>query len=256
MQSILEIRDIGLRFGGIQVLNDVSFQVGSDELVALIGPNGAGKSSLLNCISGFYRPHKGRIDFNRQALTGETVHSIARKGVVRTFQGNQLFLELSVVDNLMVSRHRHLRYNLIDAFLWWQKPRREEAREREAVERILEFLKLEAYRHAVVASLPYGLRKRVDLGRALALDPRLILLDEPMAGMNVEEKEDLARFVIDIREAWKVPVVLVEHDMGVVMDLADRVVVLHHGTKIADAPPAAVQLDDGVIAAYLGRGKS
>lgn len=249
---MLELAHVTLRFGGVKALSDVSLQVHDDELVSLIGPNGAGKSSLLNCISGFYRYQQGDIRFGGEVLGGLSVHEVTRRGVVRTFQGTQLFTNLTVVDNLMVARHARLGYHIGDAFLWWSRAKRAEARERTAVEEVIEFLGIEPYRNATVGSLAYGIRKRVDLGRALAMEPRILMLDEPMAGLNIEEKEDVARFILDIREAKHIPVVLIEHDMKVVMDISDRIVVLNFGNVIATGTPTAVLADPAVQAAYLG----
>jgi len=252
LTAILQVQDVELRFGGITALQAISLQIQEGELLALIGPNGAGKSSLVNCISGFYRPTGGEISYEGRRITGQPVHEVAKNGVARTFQGTQLFSSLTVVETLMVARDSRFTYGLAAAFAWTARCRAEEERERGRIEEIIEFLQIEPYRHQKVGTLPYGVRKRVDLGRALALEPRLLMLDEPMAGMNQEEKEDLARFIIDIRETRGTSMLLIEHDMGVVMDLADRVAVLHAGAKIADASPAAVQSDPAVIAAYLG----
>ena len=249
---VLRAEGITLRFGGVTALSDVSIEVRPDEMLAIIGPNGAGKSSLLNVLSGFYRPQQGRVQYEGRDMLGRAVHAIARDGVVRTFQGTHLFSNMSVLDNILIGRFGHMRSSLAQAFFYFPWTQREEARHREVVENIVEFLEIENIRHRPVGSLGYGLRKRVDLGRALAMEPKVLLMDEPMAGMNTEEKEDLARFIIDVREARRIPVVLVEHDMGVVMDLADRVAVLDFGCKIADATPAQVQADSAVIQAYLG----
>lgn len=253
-RAVLCARGITLQFGGIRALDGVSVDIGSDELVAVIGPNGAGKSSLLNCFSGFYRPRNGSIAFDGAELIGRSVHQIARAGLARTFQGTHIFSSMTVIENIMIGRHMHMRSSVLDAFVHFGRARSEEFRHREVVEEIIELLEMEAIRHRPVGTLGYGQRKRVDLGRALAQEPKVLLMDEPMAGMNAEEKEDLARFILDVREARGLPVVLVEHDMGVVMDLADRVVVLDFGRKIADDTPTEVQRSPAVLKAYLGEG--
>jgi branched-chain amino acid transport system ATP-binding protein len=249
---MLHAQHLHLSFGGTAVLQDVSFDVQRGEIRAIIGPNGAGKTSLLNCISGFYRPDRGTIRFREQELTETPPHRIARLGVARTFQNIALYTGLSALDNLLAARHVHMKQSSLASLLYWGPARREEVTHRRAVEEIIDFLEMTPIRKAPVGSLPYGLRKRVELGRALALEPELLLLDEPMAGMNVEEKEDMARFILDVHERWGATVVLIEHDMGLVMDISDRVLVLDFGRVIADGPPNAVREDEGVIAAYLG----
>jgi len=250
----MQALNVRLQFGGVVALNNVSLEIRDDELLAIIGPNGAGKSSLMNCLSGFYRPSAGQVLLGGSDIRALPVHRIAQMGLARTFQGTHIFSGMTVVENLMVGRHIHMHSSLAQAFVYFGAAQREEIEHREKVEEIIELLEIESIRHQPVGSLGYGLRKRVDLGRALAQDPKILLMDEPMAGMNSEEKEDMARFILDVREAARIPVVLVEHDMGVVMDLADRIAVLDFGAKIAEGTPQQMQRDPAVLKAYLGEG--
>lgn len=267
---ILKVDNIHLSFGGTVALNDVSFDVKQGEIRAIIGPNGAGKTSLLNSMSGFYRPQKGQIVFDghRQGVPAGVVYDtaaqgyqmtqvppyrVAQLGMARTFQNIALYTGLSTLDNLMAARHVHMKQNALQSALYWGFAQREEVRNRQGVEEIMDFLEIAHIRNAIVGALPYGLRKRVELGRALALEPKLLLLDEPMAGMNAEEKEDMARFILDIYERRGVTIVLIEHDMGLVMDISDRVVVIDFGVKIADGTPNQIKNDENVIKAYLGQ---
>lgn len=250
--DVITADGLTMSFGGVTALSNVSIAVRPDELLAVIGPNGAGKTSLMNCLSGFYRPQKGQIEFGGKPMTGRSVHEIARAGLARTFQGTHVFPGMTVIENIMVGRHMHMKSSVLQAFIHLRWAEAEETQHREVAEEIIELLEIEAIRHQPVGSLGYGLRKRVDLGRALAQEPKVLLMDEPMAGMNNEEKEDLARFILDVREARGIPVVLVEHDMGVVMDLADRIYVLDFGKLIAVGPPEQIQRDPIVMKAYLG----
>jgi branched-chain amino acid transport system ATP-binding protein len=251
---VLEVDRVSLKFGAVHALENVSLQVRDHELLAVIGPNGAGKTSLLNCINGFYRPYAGEIRFRGENITHRPPYRIAERGISRSFQNMQLYTGLTALDNIMAGRHIFFKRGLAACALFFGWTRREEIRHRRVVEDILDFLEIKPSRKHVVGSLPYGLRKRVDLGRALALEPKLLLLDEPMAGMNREEKEDMARFILDIFEERGTPMILIEHDMGLVMDIADRVVVLDFGVKIADGPPDEIKTNQKVIKAYLGQG--
>ena len=251
---LLRAENISIAFGKLQALNHVAVEVKEGEILAIIGPNGAGKTCLLNVISGFYRAQSGEVFLEEKRITHSSSHRIAELGLCRTFQNIALYTGLSVIDNIIAGRHPHISYNFVTGMIYFPFANREEARQRAIAEDIIDFLELEHVRGSVVGMLAYGLRKRVELGRALALEPRILLLDEPMAGMNLDEKEDMARFIIDINEFLKIPIVLIEHDMGVVMDIADRIVVLDFGNKIAEGPPEEIKSNPKVISAYLGAG--
>jgi branched-chain amino acid transport system ATP-binding protein len=253
VDDILEARGVSLRFGGVRALTEVNFAVREGELFSIIGPNGAGKTSMVNCISGRYRPSEGKLIYRGRDITPLNPNARASLGIGRTFQNLALFHHMSVLDNIMVGRHHLLKNNFITGSLYWLTgARREELEHRRKVEEIIDFLDLQSVRKATAGTLPYGLRKRVELARAMALEPKLILLDEPMAGMNFEEKEDMARYIVDLNEEFGMTVVMIEHDMGVVMDISQRVMVLDFGRKIAEGDPASVLADSHVKRAYLG----
>jgi branched-chain amino acid transport system ATP-binding protein len=249
---MLAVENISLAFGGVQALSDISFDVREHEVRAIIGPNGAGKSSMLNVINGVYHPQQGTVTYRGEKRERMEPHHAARQGIARTFQNLALFKGMSVLDNIMTGRNLMMKSNLFAQALRIGPAEREETRHRERVEQIIDFLEIQAYRKTPVGRLPYGLQKRVDLGRALAMEPKMLLLDEPMAGMNLEEKQDMCRFILDVNNEFGTTIVLIEHDMGVVMDISDRVVVLDYGKKIGDGTPDEVRNNQAVIDAYLG----
>ncbi|MFQ5828039.1 MAG: ABC transporter ATP-binding protein [Candidatus Methylomirabilia bacterium] len=248
----LTIKNLGKHFGGVQAVSRLGMEVRQGEILSVIGPNGAGKTTLLNMASGFYHPDQGSIAFEGADITRRSPSRVASLGVARTFQNIALFRGMTVLDNLMLGRHIHMRTGVLSAMLYVGRARREEVRHRGVVEDVIDFLEIEALRKRIVGALPFGLQKRVELGRALAAHPKLLLLDEPMGGMNIEEKEDMARFILDVNDEWGTTIILVEHDMGVVMDISQRVVVMDLGEKIAEGTPAEVKSNPLVVKAYLG----
>jgi branched-chain amino acid transport system ATP-binding protein len=253
--SLLEIREVSKSFGGVQAVSRVSLDVHAGEILSVIGPNGAGKTTVINMVSGFYHPDGGRIRLDGTDTTDFSASHVAKLGVARTFQNIALFKGMTVLDNLMLGRHVRMKSGLLSSVVYWGLAQKEEVAHRQRVEDIIDFLKIPDLRRRPTGSLPYGLQKRVELGRALAADPRVLLLDEPMGGMNQEEKEDMARFILDVNEEWHVTIVLIEHDMGVVMDISHRVAVLDMGLKIAEGNPEEVRTNPQVIKAYLGEAK-
>lgn len=249
---ILDVSDVTLRFGGVTALEEANFSVKSGELFAIIGPNGAGKTSIFNCINGVYKPQNGSILFDGGELIGKSPVTVARKGVGRTFQNLGLFMNLNLIDNLLLGRHLQMKTGFLSGALWWGRAKNEEIKNRQKIETIIDLLELQPHRYQPVGLLPYGIQKRVELGRALSMEPRILLLDEPVAGMNLEETEDMARYILEINNELGISILLVEHDMAMVMDIADRVMALDFGQTIATGSPKEVQSDQRVIAAYLG----
>ena len=249
---ILDVSDVTLRFGGVTALEEASFSVKSGELFAIIGPNGAGKTSIFNCINGVYKPQNGSILLEGDELIGERPVTVAQKGVGRTFQNLWLFMNLNLIDNLLLGRHLQMKTGFLSCALWWGRAKNEEIKNRQKIEQIIDLLELQPYRYQPVGLLPYGIQKRVELGRALSMEPRILLLDEPVAGMNLEETEDMARYILEINNELEISILLVEHDMAMVMDIADCVMALDFGQTIAIGSPKEVQGDERVIAAYLG----
>ncbi len=248
----LEIKHVTLKFGGVHALSGVSLDILKHEVLAIIGPNGAGKTCILNCINGYYRPQEGAIIYNGKDITRMPRHRIAKMGIARTFQSAELFKEMTALESIMLGRHRVLKPNVLTQALYFGWNRKQEIELRNVAEDIIDFLELRPYRKSIIGSLAYGMQKRIQLGQALAMEPDLLLLDEPLAGMNLEEKEDMVRFILDISEEKGTTILLIEHDMGVVMDIADRVIAIEFGVKISEGPPEVIKSDEKVIKAYLG----
>jgi branched-chain amino acid transport system ATP-binding protein len=251
-QAELEVKKVFLNFGGVMALHDVDLTVHTGELVSVIGPNGAGKTSLMNCITGYYRPQKGEVIFNGEQVAGLHPHEVTRKGIGRTYQNIELFPGITVLANMLLARHLYCNYGIGKASIFSSSVRKEEVRHRQVLEELIDFLEMQPIRKKPVGSLPYGMRKRVELGRALALEPKLLVLDEPFAGMTLEEKEDMVRFLLELNSAWGQTIILVEHDMSVVMSVSQRIMVLNFGEKIAEGTPKIVQNHPEVVKAYLG----